>query len=59
MKTLGLIVINVATVGILSMAQGQPVAGHEKKGVIPHEPLLKTAVPDTKNQEVAVYHVDG
>ena len=39
-------------------ATAQPVAGHEKKGVIPHEPLLKTAVPDTKNQEVAVYHVE-
>ncbi|MBX3382173.1 MAG: cupin domain-containing protein [Phycisphaeraceae bacterium] len=36
----------------------QPVASQEKKGVIPHTPLLKTAVPDTKNQEVAVYHVE-
>lgn len=50
--------IGVTTVVVLSMLQAQPVASQEKKGVIPHSPLLKTLVPDTTNQEVAVYHVE-
>ena len=37
------------------MLYAQPVSAQEKRGVIPHAPLLKTAVPDTANQEVAVY----
>ena len=36
------------------MAYAQPAFAQEKRGVIPHAPLLKTAVPDTVNQEVAV-----
>jgi len=41
------------------MAYTQPASAQERRiGVIPHAPLLKTAVPDTANQEVAVYHVE-
>jgi quercetin dioxygenase-like cupin family protein len=40
------------------MLYAQPVSAQEKRGVIPHAPLLKTAVPNTANQEVAVYHVE-
>ncbi len=35
-----------------------PPYAQEKRGVIPHAPLLKTAVPNTANQEAAVYHVE-
>src|SRR3546814_12058111 len=44
--------------GVLCMAYTQPAFAQEKRGVIPHAPLLRTAVPDTANQEVAVYHVE-
>ncbi len=40
------------------MAYTQPAFAQEKRGVILHTPLLKTAVPDTANQEVAVYHTE-
>ena len=35
-----------------------PPYAQEKRGVIPLAPLLKTAVPNTANQEAAVYHVE-
>src|SRR3546814_17364715 len=44
--------------GVLCMAYTQPAFAQEKRGVIPHAPLLRTAVPDTANQAVAVYHVE-
>ena len=40
------------------MLAAPPAPAQEKRGVIPHAPLLKTAVPGTANQEVAVYHVE-
>jgi quercetin dioxygenase-like cupin family protein len=40
------------------MLQAQRAAGQEKRGVIPHPPLLKMVLPDTGNQEVAVYEVE-
>lgn len=40
------------------MLQAQPAASQERRGVIPHEPLLKMVVPDTANQEVAVYEAE-
>ena len=39
------------------MLDAQP-ASAQRRGVIPHAPLLKMAVPDTANQEVAVYHAE-
>lgn len=50
--------IVIATTGALCMACTQPAFAQEKRGVISHAPLLKTAVPDTANQEVAVYHAE-
>ena len=40
------------------MLQAQPAAGEEKRGVIPHAPLLKQVLPDTANLEVAVYETE-
>lgn len=50
--------ISLATVGVLSMLQAQPAASQERPGVIPHAPLLKMLVPNTANQEVAVYEAE-
>ncbi|HEY9555030.1 cupin domain-containing protein [Allosphingosinicella sp.] len=50
--------IGILTAGVLCMLYAQPVSAQEKRGVVPHAPLLKMAVPDTANQEVAVYHVE-
>jgi quercetin dioxygenase-like cupin family protein len=50
--------IGILTAGVLCMAYAQPAFAQEKRGVIHHAPLLKTAVPDTANQEVAVYRVE-
>jgi len=35
-----------------------PSGGQERQGVIPHPPLLKMVLPDTANQEVAVYEAE-
>src|ERR1700686_1607531 len=40
-KTLNIMSIGVATVGVLCMLQADPAVGQEKHGVIPHAPLLK------------------
>jgi quercetin dioxygenase-like cupin family protein len=40
------------------MLQAEPAGSQEKRGVIPHEPLLKLELPDTANQEVAVYETE-
>jgi quercetin dioxygenase-like cupin family protein len=50
--------IGIAIIGALSMLQAQPTASQEKQGVIPHAPLLKSVLPDTANQEVAVYETE-
>src|SRR3546814_14519656 len=46
--------IGILTAGVLCMLYAQPVSAQEKRGVVPHAPLLKMAVPDTANQEVPV-----
>ena len=48
----------IATIAVLCMLLAEPVAGQEKRGVIPHAPLLKIVLPDTANQEVAVYETE-
>lgn len=40
------------------MLQGAPAAGQERRGIIPHTPLLKMLLPNTQNQEVAVYETE-
>ena len=50
--------IGIGTMGVLCLLQAQPVASQEKRGVIPHAPLLKSVLPDTANQEVAVYEAE-
>ena len=50
--------IGIAAIGVLYVLQAQPVASQERRGVIPHAPLLKTVVPDTANFEVAVYETE-
>lgn len=57
-KTLRLIWIGVATMGVLCMLQAGPAASQEKRGGIPHAPLLKTVLPGTANLEVAVYETE-
>ena len=57
-KTLRLIWIDIATMGVLCMLQADPAASQEKQGAIPHAPLLKTVVPGTARLEVAVYETE-
>jgi len=40
------------------MLQAGPAISQEKRGAIPHAPLLKTLVPRTENLEVAVYEAE-
>jgi len=40
------------------MIQAGPAISQEKRGAIPHAPLLKTLVPRTENLEVAVYEAE-
>ena len=49
--------IGIAAIGVLYVLQAQPAASQERRGVIPHAPLLKTVLPDTANLEVAVYEI--
>jgi len=58
MKISNLIAISAAAVGVLSMLQAGPAVSQEKRGVIPHAPLLKAIVPGTTNLEVAVYEAE-
>jgi quercetin dioxygenase-like cupin family protein len=48
----------IAAIGVVCMLQAPPATGEEKRGVIPHAPLLKRVLPDTANQEVAVYETE-
>jgi quercetin dioxygenase-like cupin family protein len=50
--------ISIAMIDTLCMLQGEPTASQERRGVIPHAPLLKIVLPDTANQEVAVYETE-
>ncbi len=52
------VALGIAIVGGLCMLQAQPAAAQEKRRVIPHPPLLKMVLPDTANQEAAVYEVE-
>src|SRR5689334_2290094 len=57
-KASHLLPIGIAIIGVLCMFRAEPAAAQEKRGVIPHAPLLKIVLPDTKNQEVAVYETE-
>lgn len=57
-KTSHLMPIGIAIIGVLRMFRAEPAAAQEKHGIIPHAPLLKIVLPDTKNQEVAVYETE-
>ena len=48
------VVLGIAAAGLLALLQGEKAAGQERRGVIPHAPLLKMILPGTANQEVAV-----
>ena len=66
--------IGFVTIGIVGTLAAQPTASrdmqklaqspnpkppaNEKRGVIPHAPLLKSVLPNTANQEVAVYETE-
>src|SRR2546425_3076132 len=50
--------IGIATIGVLCLLAAQPAASQERRGVIPHPPLLKSVLPGTANQEVAVYETE-
>ena len=52
------VVLGIAAAGLLTMLQGERAAGQERRGVIPHAPLLKMILPGTANQEVAVYETE-
>jgi quercetin dioxygenase-like cupin family protein len=52
------VVLGIAAAGLLALLQGEKAAGQERRGVIPHAPLLKMIVPGTANQEVAVYETE-
>jgi quercetin dioxygenase-like cupin family protein len=41
-----------------AMLAARPAAGEERRGVIAHPPLLKMVLPNTQNQEVAVYETE-
>src|SRR5262245_45840683 len=47
----------VVFAAVLSLAI-TPTAAQQRKGIISHPPLLKMLVPDTANQEVAVYQAE-
>ncbi len=49
--------IGLPVLGTLILLQAGPAAG-QRRGAIPHEPLLKMVVPNTNNQEVAVYEAE-
>lgn len=58
MKIFKVMAIGVTTIGVLHAIHAQPVVSNEKRGMIPHAPLLKTVLPDTANLEVAVYEAE-
>jgi quercetin dioxygenase-like cupin family protein len=43
---------------VLFVLLPRAATGQERRGVISHPPLLKMILPDTANQEVAVYEVE-
>src|SRR3546814_16966380 len=51
--------IDILTAGVLCMLYAQPDSAQERRGEVAHVPLMQLAVPDTANQDVAVYHVES
>ena len=49
---------NVVLFAALVSLVTTPATAQERKGIVSHPPLLKMLVPDTANQEVAVYQVE-
>ena len=58
MKTALFHSIAAVAMGAVCVFQAPSAAGQERRGVIPHAPLLKMLVPNTENQEVAVYEAE-
>src|SRR5215471_14947990 len=48
----------VPVAGVLLLWAASPGGSQQRQGVIPHPPLLKMTLPDTANQEVAVYETE-
>ena len=44
--------------GLLALCIAVPANSQQRQGAIPHPPLLKMVLPDTANQEVAVYETE-
>ena len=49
---------SIAMAAIATLILGATSSAQERKGAIPHPPLLKMVVPNTANQEVAVYEAE-
>ena len=49
---------SIAMAAIVTLMLGAASTAQERKGAIPHPPLLKMDVPNTTNQEVAVYEAE-
>jgi quercetin dioxygenase-like cupin family protein len=48
----------LAVAGLALLVPIVPTESQERKGVISHPPLLKMVLPNTENQEVAVYEAE-
>ena len=48
----------LAIAGFAFLFAVAPIGSQERKGVISHPPLLKMVLPNTQDQEVAVYEVE-
>src|SRR5262245_44420082 len=48
----------LAVAGFAFLFAVAPTGSQERKGVISHPPLLKMVLPNTANQEVAVYEAE-
>jgi quercetin dioxygenase-like cupin family protein len=44
--------------GLLALCVAVPADSQQRQGAIPHPPLLRMVLPDTANQEVAVYETE-
>jgi quercetin dioxygenase-like cupin family protein len=44
--------------GLLALCIAVPASSQQRQGAIPHPPLLKMVLPDTADQEVAVYETE-
>lgn len=48
----------IAVMGAACLLQAQSASTETRHGIIPHAPLLRMSVPNTANQEVAVYEAE-